>query len=75
MLDIAPAGGRVGVLLAGLGAVSTTFIAGVEAIKLAMAERGFGSEMVRAPRLPLEGQERDTIVQLIRSGIKTRPGK
>src|SRR6266581_1007374 len=30
---IAPAKGRLGVMLVGLGAVSTTFIAGVEAIK------------------------------------------
>ena len=30
---IAPAKGKLGVLLVGLGAVSTTFIAGVEAIK------------------------------------------
>jgi myo-inositol-1-phosphate synthase len=36
-LDIAPAEGRLGVLLVGLGAVSTTFIAGVEAIR-----RGLG---------------------------------
>src|SRR5881396_2133455 len=35
---IAPAKGRVGVLLVGLGAVSTTFIAGVEAIKEGLAE-------------------------------------
>ena len=31
--DIAPAGGRLGVLLVGLGAVSTTVIAGVESIR------------------------------------------
>src|SRR6266513_5151920 len=36
--EIAPAKGRLGVLLVGLGAVSTTFIAGVEAIKEGMAE-------------------------------------
>src|SRR6266542_1655385 len=35
---IAPPKGKLGVLLAGLGAVSTTFIAGVEAIKEGMAE-------------------------------------
>src|SRR5438874_7871807 len=35
---IAPAKVRLGVLLVGLGAVSTTFIAGVEAIKEGMAE-------------------------------------
>src|SRR3979490_3498686 len=36
--DIAPAKGKLGVLLVGLGAVSTTFIAGVEAIKQGLAE-------------------------------------
>src|SRR3954463_12348166 len=35
---IAPAKGKLGVLLVGLGAVSTTFIAGVEAIKEGLAE-------------------------------------
>src|SRR6266550_5237668 len=36
--EIAPVKGKLGVLLVGLGAVSTTFIAGVEAIKEGMAE-------------------------------------
>ena len=36
--QIAPAKGKLGVLLVGLGAVSTTFIAGVEAIKEDLAE-------------------------------------
>src|ERR671933_472759 len=36
--EIAPAKGKLGVLLVGLGAVSTTFIAGVEAIKRGLAE-------------------------------------
>src|SRR5260370_7330632 len=36
--DIAPAKVTLGVLLVGLGAVSTTFIAGVEAIKKGLAE-------------------------------------
>src|SRR3989440_1140930 len=36
--EIAPADGKLGVLLVGLGAVSTTFIAGVEAIKAGIAE-------------------------------------
>jgi myo-inositol-1-phosphate synthase len=36
--DIAPAKGKLGVLLVGLGAVSTTFIAGVEAIRKGLAE-------------------------------------
>jgi myo-inositol-1-phosphate synthase len=41
-IDIAPAGGRLGVLLVGLGAVSTTFIAGVHAIRRGIA-RPIGS--------------------------------
>src|SRR6202158_5042646 len=36
--EIAPAQGKLGVLLVGLGAVSTTFIAGVEAIKKGIAD-------------------------------------
>src|SRR5260221_2101549 len=36
--DIAPAKGKLGVLLVGLGAVSTTFIGGVERIKQGLAE-------------------------------------
>jgi len=38
-----------------------------------MAETGLGSEMVRAPRLPLVGKEREEILALIRQAIKTRP--
>ena len=37
-VDIAPADGKLGVLLVGLGAVSTTFVAGVEAIKRGLAQ-------------------------------------
>lgn len=36
--DIAPAEGKLGVLLVGLGAVSTTLVAGVEAIKRGISE-------------------------------------
>jgi myo-inositol-1-phosphate synthase len=36
--EVAPAKGKLGVLLVGLGAVSTTFIAGVEAVKEGLAE-------------------------------------
>jgi 1-pyrroline-4-hydroxy-2-carboxylate deaminase len=45
----------------------------VQYIKLAMAEVGLGSEMVRAPRLPLEGAEREQILGIIRHAIATRP--
>jgi myo-inositol-1-phosphate synthase len=36
--DIKPADGRVGVLLVGLGAVATTFVAGVEAVRRGLAQ-------------------------------------
>ena len=36
-VKIAPATGKLGVLIPGLGAVSTTFIAGVEAVKRGLA--------------------------------------
>jgi myo-inositol-1-phosphate synthase len=36
--DIAPAGGKLGVLLPGMGAVATTFIAGVEAARRGLAK-------------------------------------
>jgi len=45
----------------------------VQYIKLAMAETGLGSEMVRAPRLPLTGKEREEILAVIRRAIETRP--
>ncbi|MFL5342894.1 MAG: dihydrodipicolinate synthase family protein [Gemmataceae bacterium] len=45
----------------------------VQYIKLATAETGLGSELTRAPRLPLAGQEREEILALIRRAIKTRP--
>jgi dihydrodipicolinate synthase/N-acetylneuraminate lyase len=45
----------------------------VQYIKLAEQETGIGSEIVRAPRLTLAGEERERILKLIREGIKTRP--
>jgi 4-hydroxy-tetrahydrodipicolinate synthase len=45
----------------------------VQYIKLAMAVRGFGPETVRAPRLPLAGEERERIIALVRRAIETRP--
>jgi 4-hydroxy-tetrahydrodipicolinate synthase len=47
----------------------------VQYIKLAMAERGYGSEVTRAPRLPLAGQEREEVLAVIRQAVRTRPGK
>ena len=40
--DIAPAKGKLGILLPGMGAVATTFIAGVEAIRTGLS-RPIGS--------------------------------
>ncbi len=45
----------------------------VQYIKLANAECGYGTEMVRAPRLILEGAEREQILGIIRKAIATRP--
>lgn len=45
----------------------------VQYIKLAAAECGYGTEMVRAPRLPLAGEEREQILGIIRKAIATRP--
>jgi 1-pyrroline-4-hydroxy-2-carboxylate deaminase len=45
----------------------------VQYIKLAMAETGLGSEKTRAPRLKIEGAERDEVLGIIRRAIATRP--
>lgn len=45
----------------------------VQYIKLAATEAGIGSEHVRAPRLPLEGTERNRVLKIIRDGLSTRP--
>ena len=45
----------------------------VQYIKLAETMAGIGSEYVRAPRLVLEGSERERIIAVIEAGIKTKP--
>ena len=45
----------------------------VQYIKLAAAQTGLGSEFVRAPRLMLEGEERERILKIIKEGIDSRP--
>jgi 1-pyrroline-4-hydroxy-2-carboxylate deaminase len=50
-----------------------THVKFVQYIKLAMQECGLGAEWVRAPRLPLEGEERARILKVIQTGIKNRP--
>jgi dihydrodipicolinate synthase/N-acetylneuraminate lyase len=45
----------------------------VQNIKLAEVYTGIGTENVRAPRLKLEGSERDHVVSIIENGLKNRP--
>ncbi len=45
----------------------------VQYIKLCMAETGLGTETTRAPRLPIEGEEREQVLLIIRQAIATRP--
>jgi 4-hydroxy-tetrahydrodipicolinate synthase len=45
----------------------------VQYIKLAAAETGHGTETVRAPRLPLVGEERERVLAVVRKAIQTRP--
>jgi 4-hydroxy-tetrahydrodipicolinate synthase len=45
----------------------------VQYIKLAVQECGYGTEQLRAPRLPLVEPERSKILGIIRDAIKTRP--
>ncbi|MBX3400628.1 MAG: dihydrodipicolinate synthase family protein [Gemmataceae bacterium] len=45
----------------------------VQYIKLASAECGYGTELCRAPRLNLVGEERERILGIIRKAIASRP--
>jgi 4-hydroxy-tetrahydrodipicolinate synthase len=45
----------------------------VQYIKLAETQVGLGNEFVRAPRLILEGKERENVLKIINDGIATRP--
>ncbi|MBI3209506.1 MAG: dihydrodipicolinate synthase family protein [Candidatus Solibacter usitatus] len=45
----------------------------VQYIKLCMAEVGLGSEVTRAPKLAIEGAEREEVLRIIRAAIATRP--
>ncbi len=45
----------------------------VQYIKLAQAMVGYGSEHMRAPRLPLEGGEREAVMATVRRAIDSRP--
>ena len=45
----------------------------VQYIKLAVQETGLGREWVRAPRRPLAGPERQSVLKIIHDGIARRP--
>ena len=45
----------------------------VQNIKLAAVHTGIGSEYVRLPRKPLEGTERERVLQIIKEGLDSRP--
>ncbi|WP_047414567.1 dihydrodipicolinate synthase family protein [Cellulophaga sp. Hel_I_12] len=45
----------------------------VQNIKLAEVATGIGTEFVREPRLPLQGEERIRVQKIINEGLKTRP--
>ena len=65
-VEIEEAKGRLGVLLVGLGAVSTTFIAGVEAIKRGIAEPIGSLTQMGTIRL---GKRTDNRVPMIRDFV------
>lgn len=45
----------------------------VQYIKLAATEVGLSNEYVRAPRLQIEGEEKASVMAIIKEGIKNRP--
>ena len=45
----------------------------VQYIKIACSEMGYGTETVRAPRMPLVGAEREAILKIIHHSATTRP--
>jgi 4-hydroxy-tetrahydrodipicolinate synthase len=45
----------------------------VQNIKLAEVATGIGTENVRAPRLPLHGEERQRVLKIIQEGMCSRP--
>ncbi|MBT8268561.1 MAG: dihydrodipicolinate synthase family protein [Bacteroidia bacterium] len=45
----------------------------VQNIKLAEVATGIGTELVRPPRLPLMGDERRRVLEVIKSGLESRP--
>lgn len=45
----------------------------VQYVKLASTEMGYGTEVVRPPRLPLIGEQREEALKIIRESAATRP--
>ena len=45
----------------------------VQYIKLTCATLGYGTETVRAPRLPLVGEEREQVLSIVHRCVETRP--
>lgn len=45
----------------------------VQYIKLAASITGIGTENVRAPRLKIEGEERNNVISIIEDALKTKP--
>jgi len=45
----------------------------VQNIKLAEVATGIGTETVRPPRLPLQGEERERVLKVIQDGLNSRP--
>jgi 4-hydroxy-tetrahydrodipicolinate synthase len=45
----------------------------VQYIKLAASLTGIGTENVRAPRLVLEGKEREDVISIVEAALKIRP--
>ena len=45
----------------------------VQNIKMAEVATGIGTEIVRAPRLPLIGKERERVAAVIKAGMASRP--
>ena len=62
-VEIEPAKGKLGVLLVGLGAVSTTFIAGVEAVKRGIAEPIGSLTQMGAIRLGKRTENRNPLIK------------
>src|SRR5690606_10391085 len=61
--NIAPATGRLGVLLPGMGAVATTFIAGVEAVRRGMAEPIGSLSQLSHIRLGKRTEDRNPLIR------------